>query len=73
MVVVAEVSARSTLGPDGVDLFVLHEGAEVTVGDTAQGHTLIELSDGRKGWLSSRALISTDPVASFPLDALPSR
>ena len=73
VVVVTEVSARSTLGPDGVDLFVLHEGAEVTVGDTAQGHTLIELSDGRKGWLSSRALISTDPVASFPLDALPSR
>lgn len=73
VVVVPQVAGRSTLGPDGVDLFVLHEGAEVSVGDTAQQHTLITLSDGRKGWVSSRTLISTDPARGFPLDSLPSR
>jgi hypothetical protein len=61
------VAARSTLGPDGVDLFVLHEGAQVRVGDSAAAHTLITLSDGRVGWVGSQTLISTDPSASFPL------
>jgi hypothetical protein len=67
VVIVPQVAARSTLGPDGVDLFVLHEGAQVRVGDSAAAHTLITLSDGRVGWVGSQTLISTDPSASFPL------
>jgi hypothetical protein len=73
VVVVPQVAARSTLGPEGVDLFVLHEGAEVRSLDLARRHTLILLSDGRKGWVSSSALASTDPARPFPLDSLPSR
>jgi len=73
VVVVSQVAVRSTLGPEGVDLFVLHEGAQVGTGDQAQRHTLITLSDGRKGWVSSSALISTDPSRQFPLDSLPGR
>jgi hypothetical protein len=46
---------------------VLHEGAQVRVGDSAAAHTLITLSDGRVGWVGSQTLISTDPSASFPL------
>jgi len=73
VVVVPQVAARSTLGPEGVDLFVLHDGAEVRTVDRSQRHTLISLSDGRKGWVSSTALISTDPARPFPLDSLPRR
>jgi len=73
VVVVSQVAVRSTLGPEGVDLFVLHEGAQVGTSDQAQRHTLIALSDGRKGWVSSSALISTDPSRKFPLDSLPGR
>ena len=70
-VVIGEsVSVRSALGPDGVELFVLHEGAQVAVEEQASAHTLVVLPDSRKGWAPSGALISTDPEDRFPLDAL---
>lgn len=70
-VVISEaISVRSALGPDGVELFVLHEGAEVGVEERAESHTLIVLPDQRKGWVPAAALISTDPEDGFPLDAL---
>ena len=61
------VEVRSALGPSGVSLFVLHEGAEVSVSDATDTHNLISLGDGRKGWVTSRALLSTDPSAPFVL------
>ena len=67
VIVVPEGDVRSALGPSGVSLFVLHEGATVAVSDTTETHTLIALSDGRKGWINRRALISTDPAAPFEL------
>lgn len=70
-VVVGEaVSVRSALGPDGVELFVLHEGAQVAVEERTPTHTLVVLPDSRKGWAPSEALISTDPEDPFPLNAL---
>ncbi|MFT5685670.1 MAG: hypothetical protein ACI8RZ_006624 [Myxococcota bacterium] len=70
-VVISEaISIRSALGPDGVELFVLHEGAEVGVEEHSGDHTLIVLPDLRKGWAPASALISTDPEDAFPLDAL---
>jgi hypothetical protein len=66
VVVVPEVSARSALGPDGVELFVLHEGAEVIQEEVAGDHTLIALPDERKGWVSSASLVTTDAAAPFP-------
>lgn len=69
VVVVAEAAATSALGPAGVVLFSLHEGAEVQVGEhvSAAGvdYTMVVLPDGRKGWLPSQALLSTDPSAPF--------
>jgi hypothetical protein len=67
VVVADEVDVRSALGPAGVSLFVLHEGAEVLVTDKTQTHQLIVLADGRKGWVSVTSLLSTDPAKSFPL------
>jgi len=63
-----EVDVRSALGPAGVSLFVLHEGAEVLVEDRTDTHQLVVLSDGRKGWISSTALLSTNPAEAFPLN-----
>ena len=65
VVTTPEVEVRSALGPAGVSLFVLHEGAEVLVEDRTQTHDLIVLADGRKGWVSSSTLLSTDPAAPF--------
>jgi len=66
VVVVESVAVRSALGPGGVELFVLDEGAEVRLVETGERHTLVALSDGRKGWLATPSLISTDPSDPFP-------
>ena len=68
IVIADEVEVRSALGPAGVSLFVLHAGAEVVVDDQTDTHQLISLSDGRKGWVSTEVLLSTDPAAPFVLD-----
>jgi hypothetical protein len=65
VVIVDEVDVRSALGPAGVSLFVLHEGAEVTVADSTDTHQLVVLSDGRKGWMNTNTLLSTDPALPF--------
>jgi tetratricopeptide (TPR) repeat protein len=66
VIVVDSVSVRSALGPEGVELFVLHEGAEVQLIEIDATQALVALQDGRKGWLSARAIITTDPADSFP-------
>jgi len=65
VVVVPQVAARSALGPVGVDLFVLHAGAEVTILEEDGEHVLISLPDARKGWMASSVLLSTDPRTPF--------
>lgn len=66
VVVVPQVSARSALGPEGVDLFVLHEGATVRLAETTESAAQVLLPDGRKGWITLSALASTDPAAPLP-------
>jgi hypothetical protein len=66
VIVVTGVSVRSALGPEGVELFVLHEGAEVQLIEIDNGHALVALKDGRKGWLAAQAIITTNPSDSFP-------
>ena len=45
-------SVQSTpSGDTATALFILHEGTKVKVMDTVSGYTLIELSDGRQGWI----------------------
>ena len=65
-----EVSVRSAPGPDGVELFVLHEGAEVRLVETHREHHLVALPDDRKGWVPAETTLSTDPSAPFPRLAL---
>jgi hypothetical protein len=61
-----ELAVRSALGPDGVELFRLHAGAEVRSLDSSGEHTLIQLPDDRRGWVQSASLLSTDPREPFP-------
>ena len=70
VVIVPQVSARSTLGPDGLDLFLLHEGALVRVTESTDSAAQVQLPDGRKGWIAWSALASTDPAAPFPASVL---
>lgn len=70
VVVVPEVSCRSALGPDGVELFLLHEGSEVRLAETHRDHHLVVLPDERKGWLPASATLSTNPSAPFPRTVL---
>ena len=67
VIAVPEVDVRSALGPSSVTLFTLHEGSTVIVADTTETHALIAMTDGRKGWLNRRALISTVPSDPFEL------
>jgi hypothetical protein len=65
VVTVEELEVRSALGPSGVSLFILHAGAEVTIEEETDSHCLLVLSDGRKGWVNAKALLSTDPQHPF--------
>lgn len=70
VVIVPEIHARSTPGPDGVQLFALHEGALIAVGESTTEAAQVALPDGRKGWIPWSALASTDPTAPFPAPVL---
>lgn len=60
IVLVPEATATSDLG-GGVELFILHAGAEVATLEQAAGRTLVLLPDGRKGWLPVDTLGVVDP------------
>ena len=60
-----EVTARSARGPDGVELFRLHAGAAVQIADQAPDGVLVQLPDGRKGWVPRTATCSTKPGTPF--------
>lgn len=57
-IIVAPVCVtRSTPSSDtGTDLFVLHEGAKVTIVDKVGSWVNVELSDGRQGWTDEKDL-----------------
>lgn len=73
VVLAEEVRARSALGAEGVELFVLHRGALVRTVERYAGQdpdeaaVLVELPDARKGWLPASAVDLTDPASPFPL------
>jgi tetratricopeptide (TPR) repeat protein len=67
IVLQTEVVAWSAVGRQGVELFALHEGAEVRVRERAGAEVQVELSDGRRGWLPLAAVGVIDPRAPFPV------
>jgi SH3-like domain-containing protein len=57
VVMLPVASVKSAPSEDSAtSLFILHEGTTVKIVDTVQGYTLVELSDGRQGWISTKAI-----------------
>ena len=55
MLPVASVKSAPS-GDSSTSLFVLHEGTRVKTLDSVSGYTLVELSDGRQGWIETKAI-----------------
>ena len=55
MLPVASVKSAPS-GDASTSLFVLHEGTRVKTLDSVSGYTLVELSDGRQGWIETKAI-----------------
>jgi tetratricopeptide (TPR) repeat protein len=51
-----QVNGKSSPDQSGTDLFLLHEGTKVTVGEKVGEWFEIKLSDGNKGWVPSNCL-----------------
>lgn len=72
VILAPEVTARSTLGWGGVDLFVLREGAEVVVVGRSEDSVLVALPDDRKGWVPASQVGTVQWGSPFPA-TVPSR
>lgn len=55
MLPVASVKSAPS-GDASTSLFVLHEGTRVKTLDSVSGYTLVELADGRQGWIETKAI-----------------
>jgi SH3-like domain-containing protein len=47
----SSVSIKSSPDRAATELFVLHEGTTVDVGEKIEGWVEIRIADGRKGWI----------------------
>ena len=57
IVVAPAVTVKSTPAQNGTDLFILHEGAKVTITDASmKDWKEIRLADGKEGWIETRQI-----------------
>lgn len=56
IIIAPQVSGKSSPDNSGTDLFVIHEGTKVTVGEEVGDWYEIVLSDGNKGWVPVNSL-----------------
>ncbi len=61
VILATEIAGRSAVGADGVELFALHEGAELRALERDVGHVLVALPDGRRGWIPDQAVGLVQP------------
>ena len=50
------VSIKSSPDRSATELFVLHEGTKVTIGETIDGWAEVRIADGRKGWIEEKRI-----------------
>ena len=50
------VSIKSSPDRSATELFVLHEGTKVTIGEAIEGWAEVRIADGRKGWIESNRI-----------------
>lgn len=51
VVMSSAVSVKSSPDKDATELFVLHEGTEIVVGERSNDWVEVRIADGRKGWI----------------------
>lgn len=51
VVMSSAVSVKSSPDKNATELFVLHEGTELMVGESTNGWVEVRIADGRKGWI----------------------
>ena len=57
IVIAPAVTVKSTPAQNGTDLFILHEGAKVTITDASmKDWKEIRLADGKEGWIETRQI-----------------
>ncbi|MBQ9146690.1 MAG: tetratricopeptide repeat protein [Rikenellaceae bacterium] len=56
----ASVSVKAAPEKNATDMFVLHEGTKVRVGDRVENWIEVTIADGNKGWLEERAIEMID-------------
>ncbi|MBI2518913.1 MAG: SH3 domain-containing protein [Bdellovibrio sp.] len=55
----SEVNVYSAIGKDNVVLFTLHEGTEFDILEKLDQWVLIQLADGKKGWVSREKILDS--------------
>ena len=56
----ASVSVKAAPDKNATDMFVLHEGTKVRVGDRVDRWAEITIADGNKGWLEDKTIEMID-------------
>ena len=57
IVIAPAVTVKSTPAQNGTDLFILHEGAKVTITDASmKDWKEVRLADGKEGWIETRQI-----------------
>lgn len=49
-------SVKSSPDRSATELFVLHEGTKVSIGETTDGWAEVRIADGRKGWIEDKRI-----------------
>ncbi|MFN8369199.1 MAG: tetratricopeptide repeat protein [Bacteriovoracaceae bacterium] len=57
VITVPETNVYSAIGKDNVVLFTLHEGTDFTILNKIDQWRMIELADGKKGWIAKDKII----------------
>ena len=56
IVMSSAASVKSSPDRSATELFVLHEGTKVTIGESTDGWAEVRIADGRKGWIEDKRI-----------------
>ena len=56
IVMSSAASVKSSPDRSATELFVLHEGTKVSIGETTDGWAEVRIADGRKGWIEDKRI-----------------
>ena len=56
IVMSSAASVKSSPDRSATELFVLHEGTKVVIGEATEGWAEVRIADGRKGWIEEKRI-----------------